>query len=231
MNWQPGTDRHFLYKNTKMKVELLEIFGNDDMVANAARVSFGKEASNYSVEQNEKLIKYLAENGHTSPFRHPQIQYRITCPIFVERQLFKHQVGLTANSISGRYVDFQDNYYKIDTWRKQSKSSKQGSEGHLDETSSAIANIIQYDIIEDAKFAYQELIELGVSKEQARTILPLNLETTFIWTGSLLAYINFWKLRITRDTQFETMQIAMDMLCELKLRTNDFEHSLKAFHI
>ena len=61
--------------------------------------------------------------------------------------------------------------------------------------------------------------------------LPLNLETTFIWTGSLLAYINFWKLRITRDTQFETMQIAMDMLCELKLRTNGFEHSLKAFHI
>jgi thymidylate synthase ThyX len=69
MNWQPGTDRHFLYKNTKMKVELLEIFGNDDMVANAARVSFGKEASNYTVEQNEKLIKYLAEHGHhTSPF-------------------------------------------------------------------------------------------------------------------------------------------------------------------
>jgi thymidylate synthase ThyX len=63
MNWQPGIDRHFLYKNTKMKVELLEIFGNDDMVANAARVSFGKEASNYSVEQNEKLIKYLAEHG------------------------------------------------------------------------------------------------------------------------------------------------------------------------
>jgi len=146
--------------SNKMKVELLEIFGNDDMVATAARVSFGKEASNYSVDQNAKLIKYLAEHNHTSPFRHPQLQYRITCPIFVERQLFKHQVGLTANSISGRYV-----------------------------------------------------------------------ETTFIWTGSLLAYINFWKLRITRDTQFETMQIAMDMLCELKLRTNGFEHSLKAFHI
>jgi len=214
-----------------MKVELLEIFGNDNMVANAARVSYGKEASNYSVEQNGKLIKYLAEHNHTSPFRHPQLQYRITCPIYVERQLFKHQVGLTANSISGRYVDFKDNYYKIETWRKQSKSSKQGSEGHLDETSNTIANIIQDDIIENAKIAYQELIELGIAKEQARTILPLNLETTFIWTGSLLAYINFWKLRITRDTQVETMQIAQDMLNELKLRTNSFEHSLKAFHL
>jgi thymidylate synthase (FAD) len=143
MNWQPGTDRHFLYKNTKMKVELLEIFGNDDMVANAARVSFGKEASNYSLEQNEKLIKYLAEHGHTSPFRHPQIQYRITCPIFVERQLFKHQVGLTANSISGRYVDFQDNYYKIEDYRLQSKSSKQGSAGHLERYDNDAALMIQ----------------------------------------------------------------------------------------
>jgi thymidylate synthase ThyX len=74
-------------------------------------------------------------------------------------------------------------------------------------------------------------LQLGVAKEQARTILPLNLETTFIWTGSLLAYINFWKLRITRDTQIETMQIAMEMLCELKLRSNCFQYSLKAFHI
>ena len=231
MNWQPGTDRHFLYKNTKMKVELLDIFGNDDMVANAARVSFGKEASNYTVEQNAKLIKYLAYHNHTSPFRHPQIQYRITCPIFVERQLFKHQVGLTANSISGRYVDFKDNYYKIEDFRIQSKSSKQGSAGHLDEISNVIALKMQDAVISYCSTAYHELLQLGVAKEQARTILPLNLETTFIWTGSLLAYINFWKLRITRDTQIETMQIAMEMLCELKLRSNCFQYSLKAFHI
>jgi len=214
-----------------MKVELLEIFGNDDMVANAARVSYGKEASNYTVEQNGKLIKYLAEHNHTSPFRHPQLQYRITCPIYVERQLFKHQVGLTANSISGRYVDFEDNYYKIDTWRKQSKSSKQGSEGHLDEVDNVIALKMQDAVISYCATAYHELLQLGVAKEQARTILPLNLETTFIWTGSLLAYINFWKLRITRDTQAETMQITQDMLNELKLRTNSFEHSLKVFHL
>ena len=214
-----------------MKVELLEIFGNDDMVANAARVSFGKEASNYTVEQNEKLIKYLAEHGHTSPFRHPQIQYRITCPIFVERQLFKHQVGLTANSISGRYVDFQDNYYRIDDFRLQSKSSKQGSDGNLELNDNDKAEIIMYNHIHNSKTAYQELLKLGVAKEQARALLPLCLETTFIWTGSLLAYINFWKLRITRDTQIETMHIAQDMLHELKIKTNCFQHSLNAFHI
>lgn len=214
-----------------MKVELLDIFGNDNMVANAARVSFGKEASNYTVEQNEKLIKYLAEHGHTSPFRHPQIQYRITCPIFVERQLFKHQVGLTANSISGRYVDFEDNYYMINDFRIQSKSSKQGSDGNLELNENDKAEIIMYNHIQISKTAYQELLKLGVTKEQARALLPLCLETTFIWTGSLLAYINFWKLRITRDTQAETMQIAMDMLLELKLRSNCFQYSLKAFHI
>ena len=221
----------FYLKNTKMKVELLEIFGNDDMVANAARVSFGKEASNYTVEQNGKLIKYLAEHNHTSPFRHPQIQYRITCPIFVERQLFKHQVGLTANSISGRYVDFKDNYYRIDDFRLQSKSSKQGSGKDLERYDNDAALMIQDAVIDYCAIAYHELLQLGVAKEQARTILPLNLETTFIWTGSLLAYINFWKLRITRDTQIETMHIAQDMLHELKIKTKCFQHSLNAFYI
>jgi len=213
-----------------MKVELLEIFGNDKMVANAARVSFGKEASNYSEDQNAKLIKYLAEHGHTSPFRHPQLQYRITCAIFVERQLFKHQVGLTANSISGRYVDFEDNYYRIEDFRLQSKSSKQGSGGDLEMYDNDAALMIQDAVINYCATAYYELLQLGVSKEQARTILPLNLNTTFIWTGSLYAYINMFKLRIDANAQAETRYIAMEMLHELKL-TNKFILSLEAFHL
>jgi thymidylate synthase (FAD) len=213
-----------------MKIELLEIFGNDEMVVNAARVSFGKEANNYSEDQNAKLIKYLAGHGHTSPFRHPQLQYRITCPIYVERQLFKHQIGLTANSISGRYVDFSDTYTKVNVWRKQSKSSKQGSEGMLFTDVAEKAKFIEDQMIDHAKRAYNTLIELGVSKEQARTILPLNLNTTFIWTGSLYAYINMFKLRIDANAQAETRYIAMEMLHELKL-TNKFILSLEAFHL
>jgi thymidylate synthase (FAD) len=146
-----------------MKIELLEIFGNDIMVANAARVSFGKEASNYSEDQNAKLIKYLAEHGHTSPFRHPQLQYRITCPIYVERQLFKHQIGLSANSISGRYVDFSDTYTKVNVWRKQSKSSKQGSEGMLFTDVAEKAKFIEDQMIDHAKRAYHTLIEICLS--------------------------------------------------------------------
>jgi len=213
-----------------MKVQLLEIFGNDDMVVDAARVSYGKEATNYTSGENKSLINYLASHGHTSPFRHPQLQYRITCPIFVERQLFKHQVGLTANSISGRYVDFIDNYYRIEDFRLQSKSSKQGSGQDLEMYDNDAALIIQDAVINYCATAYHELLQLGVAKEQARTVLPLNLETTFIWTGSLLAYINFWKLRITKDTQAETRYIAMEMLHELKL-TNKFYLSLEAFYL
>ena len=213
-----------------MKIELLEIFGDDNMVANAARVSFGKEASNYSEDQNAKLIKYLAEHNHTSPFRHPQLQYRITCPIYVERQLFKHQVGLTANSISGRYVDFEDNYYRIEDFRLQSKSSKQGSGGNLEMYDNDAALMIQDAVINYCATAYHELLQLGVAKEQARTILPLNLNTTFIWTGSLYAYINMFKQRIDIHAQAETRYIAMEMLHELKL-TNKFILSLEAFHL
>ena len=213
-----------------MKVELLEIFGNDDMVVNAARVSYGKEASNYSEQENKSLINYLASHGHTSPFRHPQIQYRITCPIYVERQLFKHQVGLTANSISGRYVDFEDNYYRIEDFRLQSKSSKQGSGGDLEMFDNDAALMIQDDVINYCATAYDILLQLGVAKEQARTVLPLNLNTTFIWTGSLYAYINMFKLRIDKNAQAETRYIAMEMLHELKL-TNKFILSLDAFHL
>jgi thymidylate synthase (FAD) len=213
-----------------MKIELLEIFGNDEMVVNAARVSYGKDATNYTSGENKSLINYLASHGHTSPFRHPQLQYRITCPIYVERQLFKHQIGLTANSISGRYVDFKDNYYRIEDFRLQSKSSKQGSGGDLEMYDNDAALIIQDAVINYCATAYHELLQLGVAKEQARTVLPLNLETNFIWTGSLLAYINFWKLRITKDTQAETRYIAMEMLHELKL-TNKFILSLEAFHL
>lgn len=107
-----------------MKVELLNHFGNDLMVVNAARVSYGKSKKSFE-DNDSKLIKYLVEHKHTAPFRHPQLQFRIECGIFVERQLFKHQVSLTANSISGRYVDFSDKYHLPTELRKQSANSKQ----------------------------------------------------------------------------------------------------------
>ena len=211
------------------KVELLSHFGNDLMIVNVARVSYGKEVSTLE-EKDGKLINYLVKHKHTSPFRHPQLQFRITCPIYVERQLFKHQVGLSANSISGRYVDFSDTYSTIHEWRKQSKSSKQGSDGVIEDQ--LTASKIETSIIDYCKTAYQRLIELGVSKEQARTILPLNLNTSFIWTGSLLAFIHLFNLRIKPDAQQETRQVAQMMLDEVKkLEGNPFQLTIEAFEL
>jgi thymidylate synthase (FAD) len=216
--------------NNENKVELLSVFGDDCTVCNCARVSFNKEASNYTEEQNAKLIKYLVEHKHTSVFRHPQLQFRITCPIYVARQLEKHQVGMSLNSISGRYVDFSDSYTTIKEWRKQSTSSKQGSEGVVD--SQVICRQIEFDVISMCKEYYNQLINLGVSKEQARTILPLNLNTTFIWTGSFLSFIHLFNLRLKPDAQQETRELVQDMLNQIKnIEGNPFKHSLEAFNL
>jgi len=211
-----------------MNIELLSSWGDDTMVCNCARVSYNKEASNYTEEQNAKLIKYLIEHKHTSVFRHPQLQFRITCPIYVARQLEKSQVGMSLNSISGRYVDFSDSYTAITEWRKQSKSSKQGSEGVIEEQD--IASMIEQEVIENCKLAYNSLLQLGVSKEQARSVLPLSLNTTFIWTGSLLAFIHLFNLRLKKDAQQETREIVQEMLDLVKnIDGNPFKETIKAF--
>jgi thymidylate synthase (FAD) len=212
-----------------MKVELLSHFGDDLMVVNAARVSFGKSKEEFD-NKDAKLIKYLYDHKHTSVFRHPQLQFRITCPIYVERQMFKHQIGMSANSISGRYVDFSDSYTKIETWREQSKSSKQGSANDLNLDTQVLCNEIQDEVIDFCKNSYENLLALGVSKEQARTILPLNLNTTYIWTGSLLSFVHLFNLRLKDDAQKETRIVADLMLQDIKrIKGNPFCHSLAAF--
>jgi thymidylate synthase (FAD) len=209
-----------------MKTELINYFGDDLMVVNAARVSFGKSKDIIN-DKDEKLIKYLVNHKHTAPFRHPQLQFRIECPIFVERQLFKHQVGLSANSISGRYVDFSDKYYHIDKLRRQSTSSKQGSDGLLNRPD-LISKMNHHIAMSES--LYKELCDAGVAKEQARAILPLCLETQFIWTGSLLAFIHMWNLRLKNDTQQETREIAQQMLELVKnIEGNPFKYTLEAW--
>lgn len=211
-----------------MKVELLSIMGNDAMVVDVARVSYQKEASNFTEDQNIKLINYLAKHGHWSPFSHPQLQFRLEIPIYVERQLVKSEAGRVYNSISGRYVDFSDTYTKIKEWRKQSKSSKQGSDGLIDKQLQA--SNIEESVIATCKHFYNKLIDLGVSKEQARTVLPLSLNTTMIWTGSLYTLIRLCQQRLKPDAQAETREVVQLMLDEVK-KTGMFIESLKAYNL
>jgi thymidylate synthase (FAD) len=212
------------------KIELLSVYGSDTMVVDVARVSFDKKSDNYTSEQNNRLLTYLAKHNHWSCFSHARLQFRLQVPIYVERQLIKTQIGVEYNSISGRYVDFSDTYSLVSEWRTQSKDSKQGSAEPLDYEGQEACNIIEHNVVEACKQAYKDLIKLGVSKEQSRTILPLNLNTTMIWTGSLYAFIRLCKQRLKPDAQAETREIVAEMLSQLKENGN-FTESLKVFDL
>lgn len=207
-----------------MNIELLNVMGDDLMVVNVARVSYGKRSDKIN-DKDIRLLNYLYKNKHTSVWRHSQLQFRITCPIFVERQLFKHQIGMSANSISGRYVDFSDTYWEPEKLRLQSVDSKQGSSEEIDRPDLIYK---MNDVVKKAKDTYKELIDCGVAKELARTILPLSLNTTFIWTGSMLSFLHLFELRLKSDAQKETRDLVFEML-KLVRDTGKFEHTLEAW--
>lgn len=215
-----------------MKVELLSHFGDDRMVVNVARVSYDKEVSDNALLglKDAKLLRFLAEHKHTTPFRHPQLQFRIECPIFVERQLFTHQIGWARNSISGRYVDFSTEYDPPMQYRYQSKDSKQGSSGCLDsDVNDYLVDKVDA-ILKQCEDLYKEMVELGVSKEQARCHLPLCLTTKFIWTGSFHAFMHLCALRLKADAQQEIrILVGMMLRAVQNIEGNPFQHSLAAW--
>jgi len=216
-------------KHENKSVELLKHFGDDLMIANIARVSFDKESSELG-KGDAKLLKYLAEHKHTSPFRHAQLQFRITCPIFVERQLFTHQIGWARNSISGRYVDFSDTYWQPEVLRFQSKDSKQGSAGDLPVEKNEYFLDKVNNIIEQSQALYKEMADYGVAKEMCRMHLPLLLETKFIWTGSFLAFQHLCALRLKPDAQQETRELVAAMVEAVQnIEGNPFRYSLEAW--
>ena len=193
-----------------MKVKLVDKMGTDLSVVNAARVSFAKESEwdrpdlyeNQLKDSDIKLIQYLAKHNHWSPFAHTSLQFHIKAPIFVARQLVKHQVGLVWNEVSRRYVDDEPEFYIPQVWRKRpDKSIKQGSSNET----------IEYDIsgsIEFVNQTYKNLLREGVAPEMARMVLPQNLYTEWYWSGTLYAFSRVCNLRCAKDTQSETREIA-----------------------
>lgn len=192
-------------KYAPLSVEAILISGNDLSVVNAARVSFSKESKELD-QKDVRLIHYLAEHEHTSPFNHAFLSFRVKAPIFVARQLVKHKF-LPWNEVSRRYVDDEPEFYMPDTFRKRSEDRKQGS---ADEPVWGYATV-KVGLNEVDKFAlqqYNEAIKMGVAPEQARMFLPLNTMTEWIWSGTLGAWLNMLKLRLTNDTQKETREVA-----------------------
>ena len=187
-----------------IKVDLVGHYGDDSVVANAARVSFHKEASNYSKEQNNKLIRYLATHKHFSPFNHTFVSMRIKAPIFVARQLVKHRF-MPWNEVSRRYVDDEPEFYFPEVWRKKADNVKQGSsEEVIDVSAFHVEEAVEYQLL----YQYNNLLAAGVCAEQARMILPQNMMTEWRWSGTLGAFLDMLVLRLDPHTQKETRDVA-----------------------
>ena len=190
---------------------LIDSMGSDLSVVNAARVSFGKKSEleeEHGVwrlkPSDEKLIQYLAKHKHFSPFGHCFASFHIKAPIFVARQLVKHEY-LRMNEISRRYVDSEPEFYVPDVWRGRSKDKKQGSEGVVDEV---FTDWQQWAYSLDT---YKEMLAGGVAPEMARMVLPLSLFTEWYWSGSMDAFANMCKPRLKEDTQYETRLVAQQI--------------------
>jgi thymidylate synthase (FAD) len=194
-----------------IKVTYLNHMGNDLTVVNAARVSFAKESrwhdhdsetDQYVLkDKDRKLIHYLAEHKHFSPFGHCFASFVVKAPIFVARQLVKHKF-LRWNEISRRYVDSEPEFYEPKEWRGRSEDKKQGSDG--------VAHVYMDQELQWHRQlqSYKSLLESGVCPEQARMVLPQSTMTEWYWSGSLDAFAHMCNLRCAGDTQYETRLVA-----------------------
>ena len=153
-------------------------------------------------EQDEKLIRYLAKHDHWSPFAHTSVQLKVAAPIFVARQLVKHQVGGVWNEVSRRYVDDEPGFYMPAEWRSRPLNSKQGSGSDI------ISNIDISTHIQNSVDLYNQMLEQNVAPEMARMVLPQNMMTEWYWTGSLVFWARVCKLRLDSHTQEESQIVA-----------------------
>ena len=194
-----------------MTVTLIDSMGTDLSVVNAARVSYAKTKEVFDLK-DEKLIKFLAQHNHWSPFGHASLQFRIKAPVFVARQLVKHQVGLVWNEVSRRYVDYKPELFEPKSWRGRPQNSKQGSDGEVELDLNDKHRL--KTTMEQCLIIYDSFINMGIAPEQARMVLPQSMMTEWYWSGTLYAFARVCKLRCAKDTQEETRDIA-DKISEL----------------
>jgi thymidylate synthase (FAD) len=189
-------------------VEILETFGDDLTVVNAARVSFDK-VSNELTEGDKKLINYLAKHEHTSPFFHPQARFRIKLPIFVAREYFRHQIGFSRNEVSRRYVDTPPECWVPQPLeiRERNPKLKQGSKDTPVADSDEVHGMLLTQT-QSALQTYHDLLAKGVAPELARTVLPQSIYTEFVETASLAGYARLCHLRLGPDAQKEIRDYA-----------------------
>ena len=203
----------------KSSLRLLDSMGNSLSVVNDARQSFAGESAEWT-ERDGKLLRYLAKHHHTSPFRGVVFKWSVKAPLFVARQWWKHTVASTFvddqlgwNEKSFRYcaADEAEFYIPIE-FLQQSEDNRQASAGPLPSRSQSLAFAQYAQAVNACKQAYAGLLLTGVSKEQARAILPSALYTSFVWACSLQALFHFISLRIGHGAQGEIVAYAKALL-------------------
>ena len=187
-------------------VEILDVMGDDLAIVNAARKSFNRESKKWT-KKDATLLKYMWDEGHTSPFEMVEFKFAVKAPLFVVRQWHRHRTW-SYNEVSRRYTSDGLDFYYPKVWRKQSKDNKQSSHG------SAIADLNEYcdmklnNICANAYSQYTQLIFLGICREQARMVLPQNMMVEMVAKVDLSNLIKFLKLRNHPHAQWEIQEYA-----------------------
>lgn len=194
-----------------MQIDYLNHMGDDLTVVNAARVSMAKQHEEFDPEKDSRLIRYLASHGHWTPFAHVMLQYRVSAPIFIARQWYRHTVGIARNEVSRRYVTDDPKFWVPDQWRSSPKNVKQGSSGPLEEEKRYWAESACTDAYYSSRRAYYQLLAEGVCPEQARAVLPQGAYTEWIETSSLYACARICRERLGEDAQVETQLLARQL--------------------
>ena len=206
-----------------VSVEYISHMGDDTAIVNAARVSFAKAHDEFDETQDTRLLNYLAKHNHWSPFAHTSISVRCSVPIFLARQLVKHQVGGSWNEESRRYIDTEPVFYIPPILHGRPVNAKQGCNDELQYTSPYV------DLIQIASKAalekYNTLLSSGIAPEEARMVLPLNTMTNFVWTGSLYFFARVIKQR----SDFHAQTLAREFAEKLKVVIEPcYPHAFKA---
>jgi len=195
-------------------VRLINVMGTDRTAVESARVSFNSDSFNGFDDEplddrDEKLLKFLIRSGHTSVHEHSVLTFRITCPMYIRSQIMRHRT-FSYNEISRRYTSKGIEFFTPQHFRKQAEKNLQCSSEEGVDNQIEVLNVYE-DAIQQCKKAYDKLLSLGVSREQARGVLPTCTYTSFYMTGNLNNWFKFLKLRLDDHAQEEVKVIAQEI--------------------
>lgn len=195
------------------RVALLAVYGSDEMIADTARVSYGKGTK--KSRDRRALIRYLVRHRHTSPLESAEVVFYLKAPIFVIRQLIRHRTA-NVNEYSARYSELSDDFYvpPVSYLGTQSTTNMQGRDGAVDPIRGESIRANFYSAQQNAMDSYKQLLGDGISRELARVVTPVGVYTELYWKCDLHNFLHFLKLRMDPHAQQEIRDYA-NIMCML----------------